>query len=162
MASHRLEFGFLDYRSDREDMGSLYFLRNAQGKGKAVLRRGGSTKDVRVTAPTSFVRACDVIADCSRVFRVWGISNLNVRGSVEGTSWSVCVGTGDEVARGVLTLDFSTPHEIVHGLAVCMCYRWMQQEDGLDPLEGESRVEYKRETSREVPCPGFQTLWSFV
>ena len=160
MAVHRLEFGFVDYRDPKGDLCSLYFQRTISGKGRGILRTGPEQKDVRLTAPSSFVRCCDVIAGYTDVVRVWGLSNRNVRGSIEGNRWVVQVGSGDVVARGLTYPGFDTPHEIVHGLTVCMTFNWFLDGQAEEALEGETYHEYKRQTEHDVPAKGFSTTWS--
>lgn len=158
MASHRMELGFLDFGARKEARGSLYFVRLANGRGRSLLRTGLGGRDVRLSNPVSFVRACDVISGEPVVSMAWAISSLNVRCTVQRRRWSVFLPSGDCVARGRLVDQFRTPHELVHGMVLAMTFDWLGSGD-VEPMESEGRAEYKRKTSRDVPAPGFRADW---
>lgn len=156
MASHRLEFGFVDFLDNKGKAGSLYFLRTSQGRGKAILRLVEELGSVRITAPTSFVRAADQIADASQVLRVWAMSNRNVRGECVARRWTVKVGSGDVVADGKVYPGFESPHELVHGVTVCMTFDWLLGKV-VAPLEHEPDNGVKTGLGSHTPVRGFET-----
>lgn len=108
----QLDLGYIDLTMPKGVPGRLTWYRNSRQKGRAFLTNALQPAPV-TSAPVSFVRALDQVADAHSIERVYLRTENSWELIVDRRTWWIKYGGVGEVCAGRISGDVDAPHQLV-------------------------------------------------